>query len=224
MRRVRTGASTRYLRTMGNAGTRYQRGSRAQLPMRQTEIAEGKGRKGGELLTGIERACPASRCAGSGCARPRPDASQGRRIDLYQPQVGRRAAGLAPIPPCAGDTAARGGSATLSRNCRARLEVTLRQLSKKTPLTSATPQTSSCQNSTPAILRNTPGGLWGLRFGNGGSGGDPNTLYFNDGINGERDGLFAAIIVAAPEPSTLMLMAGALTLLGIRRVKRQPRV
>ena len=71
---------------------------------------------------------------------------------------------------------------------------------------------------------NMPGGLWGLSFGNGGSGGDPNTLYFNDGVNGERDGLFAAITVAAPEPSTLMLLAGALTLLGIRRVKRQPRI
>ena len=39
----------------------------------------------------------------------------------------------------------------------------------------------------------TPGGLWSLEFGVGGSNGDPNTLYFSDGINGEMDGLFGAI-------------------------------
>jgi uncharacterized protein (TIGR03118 family) len=39
----------------------------------------------------------------------------------------------------------------------------------------------------------TPGGLWTLDFGVGGSNGDPNTLYFTDGINGEADGLFGAI-------------------------------
>ena len=40
---------------------------------------------------------------------------------------------------------------------------------------------------------NKPGGLWTLEFGVGGSNGDPNTLYFSDGINGEADGLFGAI-------------------------------
>jgi uncharacterized protein (TIGR03118 family) len=39
----------------------------------------------------------------------------------------------------------------------------------------------------------TPGGLWTLDFGAGGSNGDPNTLYFSDGINGETAGLFGAI-------------------------------
>ena len=39
----------------------------------------------------------------------------------------------------------------------------------------------------------TPGGLWNLEFGVGGSNGDPNTLYFSDGINGEADGLLGAI-------------------------------
>jgi uncharacterized protein (TIGR03118 family) len=38
-----------------------------------------------------------------------------------------------------------------------------------------------------------PGGLWTLAFGIGGNNGDPNTLYVTDGINGEMDGLFAAI-------------------------------
>jgi uncharacterized protein (TIGR03118 family) len=36
-------------------------------------------------------------------------------------------------------------------------------------------------------------GLWGLRFGNGGSGGDPGTLFFAAGINDEADGLFGKI-------------------------------
>ena len=54
---------------------------------------------------------------------------------------------------------------------------------------------------------NSPGGLWALIFGNGGNGGLPNTLYFTDGINGELDGLFAAITV--PEPSSLLVLLGA---------------
>ena len=37
---------------------------------------------------------------------------------------------------------------------------------------------------------NTPGGLWDLMFGGGGTAGDPTTLFFTDGINGETDGLF----------------------------------
>jgi uncharacterized protein (TIGR03118 family) len=40
---------------------------------------------------------------------------------------------------------------------------------------------------------NKPGGLWTLDFGIGGSNGDPNTLYFTDGINREANGLFGAI-------------------------------
>jgi uncharacterized protein (TIGR03118 family) len=36
-------------------------------------------------------------------------------------------------------------------------------------------------------------GLWGLRFGNGGAGGDPNTLFFAAGIGGEAHGLFGTI-------------------------------
>jgi hypothetical protein len=40
--------------------------------------------------------------------------------------------------------------------------------------------------------------LWALHFGNGGLGGDPNTLYFTAGINGEKDGLFGSL-QAVPE-------------------------
>ena len=36
-------------------------------------------------------------------------------------------------------------------------------------------------------------GLWSLRFGNGGNGGNLNTLYFTAGPNGERDGIFGSL-------------------------------
>jgi uncharacterized protein (TIGR03118 family) len=45
---------------------------------------------------------------------------------------------------------------------------------------------------------NTPGGLWALGFGIGGSNGSPNTLYFTDGIDGETHGLFGALSVPGP--------------------------
>jgi uncharacterized protein (TIGR03118 family) len=65
---------------------------------------------------------------------------------------------------------------------------------------------------------NTPGGLWDLMFGGGGPSGDPMTLFFTDGINGETDGLFGALTV--PEPSTWAMMLvgfGGLALLAARR-------
>lgn len=36
-------------------------------------------------------------------------------------------------------------------------------------------------------------GLWAIKFGNGGNGGSPNTLYFTAGPNGEADGLFGSL-------------------------------
>lgn len=36
-------------------------------------------------------------------------------------------------------------------------------------------------------------GLWGLRVGNGGRGGDPNFVYFAAAINDQADGLFGSI-------------------------------
>jgi uncharacterized protein (TIGR03118 family) len=38
-----------------------------------------------------------------------------------------------------------------------------------------------------------PGGLWALGFGVGGNNGNPDVLYFTDGINSEMDGIFGAI-------------------------------
>jgi uncharacterized protein (TIGR03118 family) len=61
-------------------------------------------------------------------------------------------------------------------------------------------------------------GLWGLTFGNGGTGGDPSKLYFAAGINGEQDGLFGVLAanssVVVPEaPLVPMLLVPALALL-----------
>jgi len=69
---------------------------------------------------------------------------------------------------------------------------------------------------------NAPGALWDLAFGNGGSGGDPNVLYFTDGINGEKDGLFGAIS-AVPEPSTWAMMMMGFAVVGLAAYRRRDR-
>jgi uncharacterized protein (TIGR03118 family) len=61
-------------------------------------------------------------------------------------------------------------------------------------------------------------GLWALTFGNGASGGSPDILYFTTGLRAETGGLFAA--VAVPEPSGVAMLAAALGLLAIWRVRR----
>lgn len=71
-------------------------------------------------------------------------------------------------------------------------------------------------------LGNSAGGLWALIFGNGAAGGDPNTLFFSDGINGETDGLFAALQPAVPEPSSLTLLGTAIVFAVVRRRRNQP--
>jgi uncharacterized protein (TIGR03118 family) len=72
-------------------------------------------------------------------------------------------------------------------------------------------------------LGNTPGGLWALDFGIGGSNGSPDTLYFTNGINGEANGLFGAINAPVPEPSALALFVPALALLGFCRARPRRR-
>jgi uncharacterized protein (TIGR03118 family) len=67
---------------------------------------------------------------------------------------------------------------------------------------------------------NTADGLWSLAFGGGGNDGNPNTLFFTDGINGETGGLFGSFTAAVPEPSTWAMMLagfGGLALLAARR-------
>ncbi|HEV7575625.1 MAG TPA: TIGR03118 family protein [Caldimonas sp.] len=84
------------------------------------------------------------------------------------------------------------------------------------------PLTGLFQGSIPIDVGagNTPGGLWGLMFGSGaGSGGDANTLYFLDGINGETAGLFGAV-QAVPEPEILALLGVGLAAIGWRRRRR----
>ncbi len=57
-------------------------------------------------------------------------------------------------------------------------------------------------------------GLWGLSFGNGGSGGLVDSLYVTAGPNDESGGLFARIDnVATPEPSSLLLGVAGLAAL-----------
>lgn len=72
-------------------------------------------------------------------------------------------------------------------------------------------------------------GLWGLIFGNGGSGGDPNFLYFAAGIEGQHQGLFGSIrvvdVTGVPEPSTASLLGlGALAVMSTLRRRRVPTV
>jgi uncharacterized protein (TIGR03118 family) len=62
-------------------------------------------------------------------------------------------------------------------------------------------------------------GLWALTFGNGGSGGNPDILYFTTGLNAEADGLFAAVSFV-PEPSGLAMLVTALAaVFGLRRAR-----
>ena len=81
------------------------------------------------------------------------------------------------------------------------------------------PVTGAFQGSIPINVGagNTAGGLWGMMFGSGaGNGGDANTLYFVDGINGETAGLFGAV-AAVPEPEIYLLFGTGLVALGLRR-------
>jgi uncharacterized protein (TIGR03118 family) len=72
---------------------------------------------------------------------------------------------------------------------------------------------------------NSAGGLWSLAFGVSGMDGNPNTLFFTDGINGEKGGLFGSI-TAVPEPSTwaMMLLGFGLAFFAARRRRAAPAI
>lgn len=65
----------------------------------------------------------------------------------------------------------------------------------------------------------SPVGLWALDFGNGVTG-NANTLYFNAGVNNQKDGLFGAISFA-PEPDCLGLFLPAVAGLLIYQLRRK---
>jgi uncharacterized protein (TIGR03118 family) len=73
---------------------------------------------------------------------------------------------------------------------------------------------------------NTAGGLWSIVFGGSMMDGNPDTLFFTDGINGETGGLFGSI-TAVPEPTTWAMMLagfGGLALLAARRRRASPAI
>jgi uncharacterized protein (TIGR03118 family) len=66
--------------------------------------------------------------------------------------------------------------------------------------------------------------LWALTFGNGGRGGDPNTLYFTAGLASNVDGLLGSI-TSVPEPNpALMSLIGVGLITALWRWKRQRQV
>jgi uncharacterized protein (TIGR03118 family) len=65
------------------------------------------------------------------------------------------------------------------------------------------------------------GNLWALTFGNGGSGGNANTLYFDAGLNNAgSDGLVGSI-ASVPEPSPLILVGVGGTIVAIVHLLRR---
>jgi uncharacterized protein (TIGR03118 family) len=82
------------------------------------------------------------------------------------------------------------------------------------------PNTGDFKGTIPIdIGSNTGAALWALMFGNGAAGGDRNTLYFADGINGELNGLIGAL--QTPIPAALPLFATGLAGLGLLGWRRK---
>jgi uncharacterized protein (TIGR03118 family) len=85
--------------------------------------------------------------------------------------------------------------------------------------TGAFVETLTYPNGTPISID----GLWALRFGNGGTFGSTNTLFFTAGPDGEMHGLFGELNTATPEPATWGLGGLSLLALAVRRGVRKSR-
>jgi uncharacterized protein (TIGR03118 family) len=86
------------------------------------------------------------------------------------------------------------------------------------PTTGAFVETLANSSGSPLVID----GLWGLRFGNGGSFGSTNTLFFTAGPDGESHGLFGALD-PVPEPGTWGVACVSLMALVLRRRGRNAR-
>jgi uncharacterized protein (TIGR03118 family) len=67
--------------------------------------------------------------------------------------------------------------------------------------------------------------LWSLKFGTGGAGASPNTLFFTAGLNEETGGLFGSIAVSTPTAIPLpaaVYVAPAVLAFALRLAKRKP--
>jgi uncharacterized protein (TIGR03118 family) len=80
------------------------------------------------------------------------------------------------------------------------------------PATGAFVDTLRDKNGNPIVID----GLWGLDFGNGGTGFDAKKLYFTAGPNDESDGLFGSL-EPVPEPGSVMMLGAGLLAVGILR-------
>ena len=86
------------------------------------------------------------------------------------------------------------------------------------PTTGAFVQTLANSSGTPLVID----GLWGLRFGNGGTFGSTDTLFFTAGPDGESHGLFGELD-QVPEPGTWGVAGVSLLALVLRRRGRNAR-
>lgn len=61
--------------------------------------------------------------------------------------------------------------------------------------------------------------LWALETRTGGTGDDPNAVYFTAGIDNQKDGLFGELTVATPEPATFVEAASGLIAFALFKVR-----
>jgi uncharacterized protein (TIGR03118 family) len=80
------------------------------------------------------------------------------------------------------------------------------------PTTGAFVQMLQTSSGAPLVID----GLWALQFGNGGTFGSPNTLFFTAGPNDETHGLFGSL-TPTPEPATWGIAGISLLALVLRR-------